>query len=227
MRLYGSDRFGRDGFRVKPKMRSCGRIGCTAARMARIGRLLRHKARRMCLRQYVCVLVDRAFGFDRAWVCALDRAAFESGMVSVWIDEGSNILRRCFAGKDRLYCLRVRPRKPVFSDVVFACLIAYTFRRSLYRRCHMYAQTPSGKAECRRFDRLIGCGRRIKERIRLGKAQVGYGECRGSLFGIVPECGFGVGGHWGADRVFFVCFTGNNTGKTDRNQAILSLNMRG
>ena len=106
-------------------------------------------------------------------VCALDRAAFESGMVSVWIDEGSNILRRCFAGKDRLYCLRVRPRKPVFSDVVFACLIAYTFRRSLYRRCHMYAQTPSGKAECRRFDRLIGCGRRIKERIRLGKAQVG------------------------------------------------------
>ena len=55
--------------------------------------------------------------------CALDRVASESCMVSVWIDEGSNILRRCFAGKDRLYCLRVRPRmvRPrmyVFSDVI-------------------------------------------------------------------------------------------------------------
>ena len=52
----------------------------------------------------VCVLVDRAFyPVELGRVCALDRVASESGMVSVWIDEGSNILRRCFAGKDRLY----------------------------------------------------------------------------------------------------------------------------
>lgn len=51
-------------------------------------------------------------------VCALDRVASESGMVSVWIDEGSNILLRCFAGKDRLFFLRVCPRTLGFSDVV-------------------------------------------------------------------------------------------------------------
>lgn len=138
MRLYGTDRFGRDVFRVKSKMRSCGCIGCTAARMAQIGRLFG-------IRQGVCACGNMCASWSIVYlgqislgrVCALDRAAFESCMVSVWIDEGPNILRRCFAGKDRLYCLRVRPRKPVFSDVVFACLISYAFRRSLYRRCHM------------------------------------------------------------------------------------------
>lgn len=30
----------------------------------------------------------------------------------------------------------------------------------------------------------------------------------------------------GSESCVFVCFTGNNTGKIDRNQAILSLNMR-
>lgn len=173
MRLYGSDRFGRDGFRVKPKMRSCGCAGCTAARMAQIDRLFRHKARRMCLRQCVSWSIVYLGPISLVRVCALDRVASESGMVSVWIDEGSNILLRCFAGKDRLFLFaRVSARAGVFR-CSFACLISYAFRRSLYRRCHMYAQTPSGKAEWQRFDRLIGRGRRIKERIRLGKAQVG------------------------------------------------------
>ena len=174
MRLYGSDRFGRDGFRVKSKMRSCGCIGCAAARMAQIGRLFG-------IRQGVCACGNVCASWSIAHfdpvehrrVCALDRVASESGMVSVWIDEGSNILRRCFAGKDRLFLFaRVSAHVCVFR-CSFACLISYAFRRSLHRRCHMYAQTPSGKAECRRFDRLIVRGRRIKERIRLGKAQVG------------------------------------------------------
>lgn len=142
--------------------------------MAQIGRLFRHKARRMWLRQ--CVCLGRSCIFDSVElrrVCALDRVASESGMVSVWIDEGSNILLRCFAGKDRLFLFaRVSAHVGVFR-CSFACLISYAFRRSLYRRCHMHAQTPSGKAEWQRFDRLIGCGRLIKERIRLGKAQVG------------------------------------------------------
>lgn len=51
-------------------------------------------------------------------VCALDRVASESGRVSVWIDEGSNILLRCFAGKDRLSFLRMCTRMLGFSDVV-------------------------------------------------------------------------------------------------------------
>ena len=78
------------------------------------------------IRQGVCACGNTCASWSIAYldsiglgcVCALDRAAFESGMVSVWIDEGSNILRRCFAGKDRLYCLRVRLRMYVFSDVV-------------------------------------------------------------------------------------------------------------
>lgn len=55
---------------------------------------------------------------DLRRVCAPDRVASESGMVSVWIDEGSNILLRCFAGKDRLFLMRVCPRLLGFSDVV-------------------------------------------------------------------------------------------------------------
>lgn len=123
-----------------------------------------------CLRSVLRGFPARRFELS---LCALDRAALELGMVSVWIDEGSNILRRCFAGKDRLFLFaRVSAHVCVFS-CSFACLISYAFRRSLYRRCHMYAQIPSDKAEWQRFDRLIVRDRQIKERIRLGKAQVG------------------------------------------------------
>ena len=42
------------------------------------------------------------------------------------------------------------------------------------------------------------------------------------------ESEFGVAGAIvSGSCIFFVCFTGNNIGKIDRNQAILSLNMRG
>lgn len=41
------------------------------------------------------------------------------------------------------------------------------------------------------------------------------------------ESEFGVVGAIVSGPCVFVCFTGNNTGKIDRNQAILSLDMRG
>lgn len=44
--------------------------------------------------------------------------------------------------------------------------------------------------------------------------------------GAASESGFGVAGAIGSGSCVFVCFTGNNRGKIDRIQAILSLNMR-
>lgn len=41
------------------------------------------------------------------------------------------------------------------------------------------------------------------------------------------ESEFGVAGAIVSGSCIFVCFTGNNIGKIDRNQAISSLNMRG
>ena len=41
------------------------------------------------------------------------------------------------------------------------------------------------------------------------------------------ESEFGVAGAIVSGPCVFVCFTGNNIGKIDRNQAISSLNMRG
>lgn len=177
-----------------------------------------------------CVrLVLRVFPARRSELslCALDRAASESGRVSVWIDEGSNILRRCFAGKDRLFLFaRVSARAGVFR-CSFACLISYAFRRSSYRRCHMYAQTPSGKAECRRFDRLIGAVGESKNGYVWAKHRSARENVGGLAFSALCRSAILASAGIGERIVRFCVFHREQYGKIDRNQAILSLNMRG
>lgn len=121
----------------------------------------------------VCALVMYVFQTRRSELplYALGRVMFELGMGALFGPKARlYILRRRFGVKERFLRLYARvpanavglPRSVCVIGVAYAPVIIIS---PISRAC----EASSGKAERQRFDWLIGCGRQIKERIRLGK----------------------------------------------------------